>query len=214
VIEASLRVRLPCSWVTLLTVEHGASVSVVEQKSLGGGLLQSLVEIETKGADPEALLQVLRRNPYVADVQAIIPSKGRLLATVQVRECRACDAVAESECFLTDATAAGGEGVEWHLLAPDRRAVQKLAETLTGRGLDVHVTALRSMKTAGLLTDRQDAVVRLAYRLGFFEFPKKVSLTELAGKLGISKSTLSETLRAAEAKILHTYFQGLLKTRR
>ena len=166
------------------------------------------------GADPQALLETLRRNPYVVDVQAIVPPRGKLLATIQVRECRACDAIAESECFLTEATATGGEGVEWRLLAPDRGAVRKLADDLRGRGLDVEVTAVHSLKTAGLLTDRQDAVVRLAYTLGFFEFPKRVSLTDLAGKLGIAKSTLSETLRAAEAKILHTYFQGLVKTRR
>lgn len=211
-IEASLRVHLPCSWVTLLTTEQGASVSVVEQKDVGEGLLQTLVEIEPGEGDPHALVEALRANPDVVDVEAIVPPKGRILATVRVRDCRACHTLAASDCFLTDATAGEGGGLVWRILAPRRKAVENLVGALRDRGLQVEVVSIREARGAGgLLTERQEEVIGLAYQLGYFEFPKRISLTELAEHLGVAKSTLSEILRTGEAKVLHAFFHGLMK---
>lgn len=209
-IEATLRVHLPCSWVTLLMTERSARVNVVEQKDLGGAILQSLVEIHPDGADPGALLASLRKNPDVVKVEAEVPSADRILVTLQVRDCRACHALAESECFLTDATAVEGGGLDWNILAPDRRAVEGLLQRLDP-GRPAEILSLRSVKAAGLLTDRQEKVMGLAYQLGYFEFPKHISLTGLAERLGVAKSTLSEILRTGEAKVLHAYFHGLLR---
>ncbi len=209
-IEASLRVHLPCSWVTLLTQEQGAKVNVVEQKEVGEGLLQSLVEIET-ASDPAAVMEALRANPDVARVEAIVPPKGRILATLQVRDCRACHVLADSECFLTDATGEVSGGLVWHIMAPRRRDVESLVQDLEQRGLHAEVVSIRDAQAAGMLTERQEKVIGLAYKLGYFEFPKRISLTELAERVGVAKSTLSEILRIGEAKVLHAYFHGLMK---
>lgn len=213
-IEAVLRVLLPCSWVTDVTGQHGVVVNLVEQKPSGEGELQTLVEIDPGEADPHAVVQALERNRFVHSVEAIIPPKGKILATLTVEQCKACQELANSECFLTDATATGSAGVEWRILAPKRSSVESLVTTLKERGLEIELAAIKSVKGSGTLTDRQERVLSLAYKLGYFEFPKKINLTDLASKLGVSKSTLSEVLRAGEEKILHAYFQGLMKRAR
>lgn len=210
-IEAVLRVTLPCSWVTEVTREHGATVNVVEQKPAGETTLQSLVEIDPGDADPNGLLATLRANPFIHSVEAIVPPKGKILATLLVDNCHACHTLANSECFLTDATATERGGLEWRLLAPKRSSVESVVSSLKGRGIAVELVAIKSVKGSGTLTDRQARVLSLAYELGYFEFPKKINLSDLARKLGVSKSSLSETLRTAEEKILHEYFQGLMK---
>ena len=210
-IEAVLRVTLPCSWVTEVTREHGATVNVVEQKPAGETTLQSLVEIDPGDADPNGLLATLRANPFIHSVEAIVPPKGKILATLLVDNCAACRTLANSECFLTDATATERGGLEWRLLAPKRSSVESVVSSLKGRGIAVELVAIKSVKGSGTLTDRQARVLSLAYELGYFEFPKKINLSDLARKLGVSKSSLSETLRTAEEKILHEYFQGLMK---
>ena len=53
---------------------------------------------------------------------------------------------------------------------------------------------------------RQKEVLEVACNLGYFTYPRKISLTELSKYLKISKSTLSEILRTAENKIIHSYF--------
>jgi predicted DNA binding protein len=45
-------------------------------------------------------------------------------------------------------------------------------------------------------------VFDLACRYGYYEEPKKISIEELAAKLGISPSTCAELLRKAERKLL------------
>jgi predicted DNA binding protein len=209
-IEAVLRVHLPCIWVTRLMTEHGATVNVVEQKDLDGGVLQSLVEIELDEGDPAEVVAALEGNPDVVRVKAEVPSKGKILATLQVKDCQACHSLAESECFLTDATAMEGGGLVWHIIAPDRRTVEDLMGSLD-EGPEAELLSIRSAKAKGMLTDRQEQVISLAYGLGYFEFPKRISLTSLAEKLGVAKSTLSEILRTGEAKVLHAYFHGLMK---
>ncbi len=213
-IEAVLRISLPCSWVTGLIADHGAVVNIVEQKPEEGGLLRTLAEIDPGEADPEAVVTALRGNPYIDGVEAIVPPKGKILASLRVRDCNACSTLANSDCFLTDATATEGGGLEWRVLAPKREAVEDLVKTLKGRGIEIDLAALRTAKGSGNLTDRQDQVLSLAYQLGYFEFPKKINLSNLAKKLGVAKSTLSEILRTGEEKILHAHFQGLMKRAR
>lgn len=210
-IEATLHVVLPCSWVTEVTREHGATVNLVEQKPAAGTTLQSLVEIDPGGADPESVVATLRANRFIHSVEAIVPPRGKILATLMVDNCHACRELADSQCFLTDATATEGGGLEWRLLAPRRDAVESLVKKLQDRGIRVELAAIRTVTGSGALTDRQERVISLAYQLGYFEFPRKIGLSELAKKLGVSKAALSETLHMGEEKILHAYFQGLMK---
>jgi len=54
----------------------------------------------------------------------------------------------------------------------------------------------------GRLTDRQREVLRTAYRMGYFEYPRSANATEVAEALGIGLSTLAEHLAAAQEKLL------------
>ena len=59
----------------------------------------------------------------------------------------------------------------------------------------------------GKLTDRQREVLETAYEMGYFERPKGANATEIAAELGISGSTLTEHLSAAQRKV----FEDLLE---
>lgn len=52
------------------------------------------------------------------------------------------------------------------------------------------------------LTDRQEEIINKAQSLGYFKYPRDVTLTELAKLLKISKATLSQTLRTVENKAI------------
>ena len=59
---------------------------------------------------------------------------------------------------------------------------------------------------ASELTHQQDTLLQEAYRLGFFDVPKRITLDELAMNNGISKSTMNLILRRAQRKILAEHF--------
>jgi len=60
------------------------------------------------------------------------------------------------------------------------------------------------------LTDRQSAVLRAAYRAGFFEWPRDVSGEEVAESLGIAPPTFHQHLRKAEKHVFDTVVPALL----
>ncbi|SFS88900.1 helix-turn-helix domain-containing protein [Halostagnicola kamekurae] len=52
------------------------------------------------------------------------------------------------------------------------------------------------------LTDRQLEVLETAHGMGYFEHPKRANASEVADELGISGTTFSEHLSAAQTKLL------------
>jgi hypothetical protein len=64
----------------------------------------------------------------------------------------------------------------------------------------------RRFVNRGKLTDRQLEVLRTAYREGYFERPRGANATELAEELGISQSTFTEHLVAAQQKLFADVF--------
>jgi len=53
-----------------------------------------------------------------------------------------------------------------------------------------------------VLTDQQHEILAAAYRLGYFEVPRRITTEQLARRLGVVKSTLSEHLRKAQYRVL------------
>ncbi|MCX6801815.1 MAG: helix-turn-helix domain-containing protein [Candidatus Diapherotrites archaeon] len=53
-----------------------------------------------------------------------------------------------------------------------------------------------------MLTEKQQQVIDLALRNGFYEWPKRTSLKKLAKAMGISVATYREHLKRAESKLL------------
>lgn len=74
---------------------------------------------------------------------------------------------------------------------------------------DVEVLAVHRPDKGGIvvdsLTERQEEAVRKALDAGYYEVPRKVSLTELAKEMELSPSSLSELLRRGERCILSGY---------
>ncbi|MEZ0345916.1 MAG: helix-turn-helix domain-containing protein [Infirmifilum sp.] len=70
-------------------------------------------------------------------------------------------------------------------------------------------TALLNLKMYlnSSLTPSQRSILKEAFTLGYYDWPRKVSLSELAAKFGVSKATLSEHLRRAEQKLFMLFLE-------
>ncbi len=83
---------------------------------------------------------------------------------------------------------------EWH----HARESKDLWESLRRKDLKVSVRMGRERK----LTKRQREILLGAIEEGYYDFLRRVTLSELVERLGISKSYLSETLMKVESKLL------------
>lgn len=59
----------------------------------------------------------------------------------------------------------------------------------------------------GVLTDKQRRTLEIALEEGYYERPREISLSELADRLDISKSAVSQRIRNAEIKLVKTALQ-------
>lgn len=53
-----------------------------------------------------------------------------------------------------------------------------------------------------VLTPRQKEIMLESYRLGFFDHPRRINAGELAGKMGMHKTTLLEHIHKAEKRLI------------
>ena len=101
-----------------------------------------------------------------------------------------------------------GEAV-WELTAPQDR-LSALGEQLDQFDIGYTVDYIHQHVTEEpLLTDRQRRLVVEAVEAGYYDTPRGSSLTELAERLDIAKSTASETLHRAEEQIVKEYVTQL-----
>lgn len=91
-----------------------------------------------------------------------------------------------------------------------RERLSELADQLRAIGLPFEVESIRgSVDTEELLTDRQRELLVAATEQGYYDTPRRCSLTELAESVGIAKSTASETLHRAEAAVIERFVADL-----
>jgi predicted DNA binding protein len=108
------------------------------------------------------------------------------------------------------------EGWEWYrAISFNQRDIKRLFDSL-GKFANVEVISRRVVKdktmrdsfvisTASILgdlTDKQTLALVAALSEGYYRIPKRVTTDEIAGHLGIPRTTFEEHLRKAESKVL------------
>ena len=84
---------------------------------------------------------------------------------------------------------------------------EQVKEFLENKAFDYKVVSLTDAKFSlnspiSCLTGKQQEAISLAFRLGYFDTPRKIGVDELAAKLGLASSTLAVHLRRAERHLL------------
>ena len=90
----------------------------------------------------------------------------------------------------------------------DRDRVEAFGRRLAGKGVTVGVAATGVDGPDRTLTEAQRDLVFDAVRSGYYDTPRRCTLTELAEANGIAKSTCSETLHRAEGRVMRRFVDG------
>lgn len=87
-----------------------------------------------------------------------------------------------------------------------REQLSRLVAELEAHGVGMTVRAVhRDVADDSPLTDRQRHVLEAAVEQGYYDTPRSCSLTDLAARLDVAKSTCSETLHRAEAPVVKEF---------
>ena len=185
---------------------------MVDCRSFNDHSMSLLIEIE--GERAKEMIHQLRQSKGIRRVFSAKGDSRKTLVMIVQDSTPYCVSAHESGAFCvtcpfrTENGSSGKEG-RWKLLLNDAEALTTVSNSLAQRGISMIVKDVSHAFHDELLTDRQKEIMGLAYREGYFEFPRKNDLTEIAAELSIRPSTLSEILRRAEAKIVKHYIETM-----
>ena len=205
-IEVLLSLRIPGLWVTPVSEKFNLKITCKvggQQRGEGWGV----VTLKGKASVIDEALDLIGDHPSVGKVSIISRDANSVTIVVDVVDCPACEVLISSRSFLVFPVEIHEGWMKW-LLITDNETLGEVIEGLTELDVENRVERLTPLGGKGILTDRQEEVVRLAFSSGYFDFPRRKDSSELAKELGISISTLSEILRAAERRVFSEYLRA------
>lgn len=115
------------------------------------------------------------------------------------------DRCAADEVFAFAITSADrGWTVRVHL--PDRSSLSAFRTWCADRNVSFHVSQLQDTSSADdrryALTERQREILLMAYYAGYFDIPRTATQEDLAQRLGISDSAVSQRVRRAVSELI------------
>ena len=92
---------------------------------------------------------------------------------------------------------------DWTIQCSSEQA-KSLIKQIQQDGIQMRLKSTRSSEEK-LLTKRQTEVFELAWRRGYWNSPREITLTELSLELGVAKSTLSVMLHSIQCKVIEKF---------
>ena len=98
--------------------------------------------------------------------------------------------------------------VDW-IFDTDNSHMKNLIKKMKESGLQHKIHSVSKNGGSRLLTIRQREIFDLAIEEGYYETPRRITLTNLATKAGISKSTICEITHVIERKIIEEFSESI-----
>ncbi len=207
--EIVLQLKAPENWVSEVTAKHPSTVRILDCKpgETKNGIRQ-LVEVTGDPKTLDRVVEDVKDSPLVKEAYVVETKRGKVIGSL-LTESVLCGMLMSSNAFcrscLFHSKAKPDGSVEWTLALTGREALTDLLDKLKREKIDVKIVRLTSVADVETLTTHQRSIVQMALEEGYFDYPRRISLRQLAKKAGVSSATVSEVLRRAEKKILSTY---------
>lgn len=205
--EVVLSVHLRDSWIGKIMGRLPVEINVLDTIPFEGSGVQDLVEVKLNGTSVDILEKETKAINGVDFVKASQVDQDKLILIVGTTGCVGCRAIIESGCFLISANTDRDGWVEWKLILNEKRQLQDLVDNLDSHDVETNLILIQPVDDKDSLTPRQERIIKTALDRGYYDFPKRIGIRELARIFSISTASVSETLRRGQKKIIEHYFQ-------
>ncbi|KQM12550.1 hypothetical protein AOA80_01220 [Methanomassiliicoccales archaeon RumEn M1] len=204
-LEATIQVKPLESWAIDISKKLGVPIRIVESAMGENGTISSLVQFRMDGTTKEEVLREIARHPDTKELVISEESEDALMGNITINRWMMGKALQRTNIYVIWARTLKEGVMEWRLLATDEKDLRELVDDLKAAGAKVSLSKKRHINDFNLLTRRQESVLNKALEMGYFDYPRGITGRELAKRLGISQSTLYETLQNAQRKLVETY---------
>jgi AraC-like DNA-binding protein len=183
---------------------HEATITVLDCKEFSKKDMAFLIDVSAASRKPDEVIAGLKAEGVFKKVYAgeTTGRPSRSLCVAILDRPGICRAVHECGAFCLNCPYSRSEGDgKWR----DSEQLKTLLARLDALDIKASIGRVSDIEREDRLTLRQKEILAKAISLGYFEFPRRFSLTELSKHVGIKPSTLSQVLRAAEEKIMAKY---------
>ncbi|HLN50974.1 MAG: helix-turn-helix domain-containing protein [Thermoplasmata archaeon] len=173
------------------------------------------LEIESPPDRIEPLLRSLRRRYRRGHLAVARLGPGSALLRVSETAPSICAAtyVAGGICVSCPLLPAG-EAEPWRVILPRGNRANALLRELSIRNhASWAISRVEPYRSKTSLTHRQDRALRIAYDLGYFDYPRRAALGDVARALGSGRSATLEVLRRATSKLAGGRYGAEFRTR-
>ncbi len=134
--------------------------------------------------------------------------EGKSAVWLESEGCGVCNTILGHDAFLVSGKSMQDNIISYSFMVPTHEAYRGIISDLQRAGYIVNVRKVGKFEQQiGVLTENQERIFWLALKSGFFDYPRRVGMAELASKLGISPATLSEIMRRGTRRLLEHYFK-------
>jgi len=205
--EAVISLRIPKHWMSEIPERHAVTIKVLDRVPYSDKGVKDLVEIAGPQENMDEILADIKRNPTVSNMETTVTERGKVVGSVTTARCDICRILTDSDVFLISAESRGSGRVDWTLVMSDKSVLKEIFDQLKTKNVEAELVKLTKIDDKESLTERQDKITHVAFERGYFDYPKRISLRELARMFDVSPSTLSEILRKGQRKIVLDYFR-------
>lgn len=172
-----------------------------------GGEAATVTTVLVAGTDRDRVEDALRDHDRVARATTV-ERRGGVRTLRVVGRAPAYLPAARSVGLPIESTVEVDDGRAAVTVVGDRDRIEAFGRRLAGDGVTVGVAATGGGDADQTLTEAQRELVFEAVRSGYYDTPRRCTLTELAEANGIAKSTCSETLHRAEGRVMGRFVEG------
>ncbi|MFC6756642.1 MULTISPECIES: helix-turn-helix domain-containing protein [Haloarcula] len=163
---------------------------------------------EVRADDPEPVVAAIRNHPDISAYEPLWSGDGRAIAQYEASEQRLYEFLWSSSLPPEFPIVVQNGVMEFDLTAT-REQFEAFGDALEAGEQEYELlSVVHATDDGALLTERQRESATTALRLGYFEVPRGATLAEVAQTLDVDKSTASETIRRAVARVMGQFLLG------
>lgn len=177
-------------WVTQVTQAFEVTLEILGCEGKGCFL-------RIKG-ESEKALDFVKNHKDISSFTILAKTKDSVLLLLDDESAHTRNIIQSVGAFFTYPVEVREGNEYWHIITPTKKQLKILEKRLSEIGNPI----IEKSVSRPPLTARQKEIIDLAFKEGYFETPRRITLDKLAEKLGISASSLGETLRLAMKRML------------
>jgi len=208
VVYVKLRISIPKSkWLAQITKNYPNLIIKILSNYLldknTGFLLLQIEGVNIKGFNSD-----LQHDKLALSQQILFSGNDFIIINVKEDDPWVLNTLIKTELLFTYPIIVKDAKLNVDIIA-ERKKIDHFLNELEKRGIQVEIRSIGYYQKKVILTKKQKEVLKKAYKFGYFEIPRKISLTHFAKKLQISPSALSETIRRINQKLTQNFLENL-----